>query len=245
MSFQVEVDQYRGPLDLLLHLVRRHEVEVAEVPLAVVVRQFLEEMQRHPASVDDVGEFLEIAGLLVEMKSRSLLPGDEEDNEAPLDDPREDLVRRLLEYKQFRDAAARLEEQARAWRQTYSRVAPAPKSRRDLSSESLREPEMWDLVTAYSRLSQSAEEETAESIVYDEIPTPTLMERFQEQLAASGKVNVSDAFRAAPHRKRIVGLFSAALELVRRKEARAEQSRLFGDVWLLPFVQDAGKQAAS
>ncbi len=108
MNFQVELNSFRGPLDLLLFLVRKHEVEILEIPIAPITEQYLQYLEvLHELKVDDVGEFVELASTLIEIKLRSVLPRSEEVEE-PLEDPRQDLVRRLLEYKEFRDAASML-----------------------------------------------------------------------------------------------------------------------------------------
>src|SRR5687767_3983835 len=103
MNFRVELDVFRGPLDLLLYLVRKHEVEITEIPIAPITEQFVAYLEvLKELAVDDVGEFLDMASTLVEIKSRMLLPNPEE-VEDPLEDPRHDLVERLLEYKKFKD----------------------------------------------------------------------------------------------------------------------------------------------
>ena len=122
MDFLVELEIFAGPLDLLLYLVRRHEVEIAEIPVAPITDQFLEYLTvLEQLDVDAVGDFLEVASTLVEIKSRMLLPhGDE--IEEPLEDPRRELVERLLEYKKFKDAATALEDRSRDWQQRFPRL---------------------------------------------------------------------------------------------------------------------------
>src|SRR5436853_3842161 len=100
MNFRVELEIFRGPLDLLLYLVRKNELEVTEVSISRVTEQFLEHLATlEQMDVDAVGDFLDVASLLIEMKSQQVLPGEEEIADE-LDDPRRELVRRLLEYKQ-------------------------------------------------------------------------------------------------------------------------------------------------
>jgi segregation and condensation protein A len=121
--FRVELDMFRGPLDLLLYLVRKHELEVVEIRIAAITDQFLQFLGViEQIDVNSVGDFLEMASTLIEIKSRMVLPGDEEVVDE-LEDPRQELVRRLLAYKKYRDAASMLEEQGRQWRQRYPRLA--------------------------------------------------------------------------------------------------------------------------
>ena len=132
LSFQVTNDLFRGPIDLLLYLVRRHEVEVTEIALAKVTNQYLEHLEvLKEISIDLVGDFIEVASHLVEIKAKALLPRNEfeevEDSENETD-PRQDLVNRLLLYKKFRDASTLLSDRATEWQNRYSRIADDPVS---------------------------------------------------------------------------------------------------------------------
>ena len=122
MDFRVALDSFRGPLDLLLYLVRKHEVDVTDLPIALVTEQYLAHLEVLTAlDVNSVGDFLDIASTLIEIKSRLVLPrGGEESDE--WDDPRDGLVERLLEYKKYKDAASMLEERSRDWQQHFPRV---------------------------------------------------------------------------------------------------------------------------
>src|SRR5437660_12172100 len=112
MDYQVDLDIFRGPLDLLLFLVKRHEVDICDIPIAKVAEQFLEYLNViQQINVEWAGEFLVMAATLMEIKSRMLLPRVEE-LEAEEDDPRLELVKQLIEYKKYKEAAALLEEQA-------------------------------------------------------------------------------------------------------------------------------------
>ena len=123
MDFRVDLDVFRGPLDLLLYLVRKHEVEITEIPIAPITDQYLEYLDvLQELDCNAVGDFLALASTLIEIKSQQILPrGDEVEDQ--IDDPREELVHRLLEYKQYRDAASILEERSRRWQQHYGRLA--------------------------------------------------------------------------------------------------------------------------
>src|SRR5262249_19521329 len=112
MDYQVDLDVFRGPMDLLLYLVKRHEVDICDIPIAKVAGQFLEYLQvLEMIDVERAGDFLVMAATLMEIKSKLLLPRSDESTEEDAD-PRRELVRQLLEYKKFKEAAARLELQA-------------------------------------------------------------------------------------------------------------------------------------
>ena len=234
-EFRVDLDVYRGPLDLLLYLVRKNEVDIHELPIAPITEQylaFLEVLQE--IDVNAAGDFLEMASTLAELKSRLVLPRADEVQEE-LDDPRRDLVRQLLEYKKYKDAASMLEDRARAWQERFPRLASdLPPRGRELADEPIRDLEIWDLVSAFSRLMRDREALRPASIVYDETPIQVYMRRIHEQLVARGRVAFSELFAQGMHKSSLVSIFLAMMELVRHHGARAEQEHLFGEIWLYP-----------
>ena len=125
-DFRIDLNVFRGPLDLLLYLVRKHEVEIIDIPIATITDQYLEYLAViEQLDVDAVGDFLAMASLLIEIKSQQVLPRSDEIEEE-LEDPRQELVRRLLEYKKYRDAASILEERSRTWQQHYAAAVDRP-----------------------------------------------------------------------------------------------------------------------
>src|SRR5262245_55241837 len=235
MPFQVELTEFRGPLDLLLFLVRKHEVEIADIPIALITDQFLQYLEvLQQLNVDDVGDFIEMASTLMEIKSRSVLPRSDEVEE-PVEDPRQDLVRRLLEYKRFKDAASMLEERSRQWQQHYPRLASdVPDRPRDPAEEPIHEVELWDLVSAFGRILREQAASSPSNIVYDDTPIEVYMQRIHAQLAERGRLPISELFRPYTNRSTLVGLFLATLELVRHHGVHLEQSDLFQEIWILP-----------
>jgi segregation and condensation protein A len=236
MPFRVQLEIFRGPLDLLLYLVRKSELDVSEISLSRVTEQFLDYLTvLEQLDIEAVGDFLDIASALIELKSRALLPGEEEVQDE-LEDPRQDLVRRLLEYKQYRDAASMLEERSREWCQRYPRLA-GDLPGRVLSPEDqpIQEVELWDLVSAFGRvLKEKNSVSGPESIRYDETPIHIYMQRIDERLRREGRTEFTTFFDSTVHKSALVGMFLAVLELVRHHHARAAQMQLFGDIWLEP-----------
>ena len=152
-DFRVELNVFRGPLDLLLYLVRKHELNVEDIPIAEVLDQYMEFLELlEQLSIDDVGDFLELASTLTEIKSRLVLPRVEE-VETEIEDPRDELVQRLLEYKQYRDAAMMLETRARGWGQRHGRQTnDLPPRKIDMAEQHIQDVELWDLVSAMGRI---------------------------------------------------------------------------------------------
>lgn len=236
MNFRVELGIFHGPLDLLLYLVRKEELDVSEIRLSTVVEQYLHYVSiLEQIDIDAVGEFLEVASLLIEMKSQTVLPGEEEVADE-LEDPRQELVKRLLEYKQYRDAASILEERSREWRDRIPRLAnDLPGRNLSLGDQPIQEVELWDLVSAFGRVLKAKHAVASpESIRYDDTPIHVYMQRIDERLRRNGRVAFTSFFDESVHKSKLVGMFLAVLELVRHQHARAAQPDLFGEIWLEP-----------
>jgi len=233
MDFRVQLEQFTGPLDLLLYLVRRQEIDVRDIPIALVAAEFLERLDAGLPDVNAVGDFLELASTLVEMKSQLVLPHGGEESET-WDDPREELVQRLLEYKKYKDAASLLEERSRDWQQRYGRLAPDLDVREvDPAEQPIHEVELWDLVSALGRILRDSQAVRPQAIVYDETPIQTYMRRIHGELARRERIAFSEMFQPGMHKSAIVGIFLAVLELVRHHHVRAEQDDLHSEIWLV------------
>ncbi len=241
MDFRVDLDVFRGPLDLLLYLVRKHEVEIVDIPISLITDQYLEYLAvLEQLDVDAVGDFLAMASTLIEIKSQQVLPRADEVEDA-IEDPREELVRRLLEYKAYRDAASVLEEKSREWQQRYPRIGnDLPPRQRDLAEEPIREVELWDLVSAFGRIIRESQASQPSNIVYDDTPIHVYMSRIVERLDERGQVAFSELFTLGMHKSSMVGIFLSVLELVRHCHVQVEQNQLFGEIWLLPRHDKAG-----
>jgi len=244
MDFRVELDTYRGPLDLLLYLVRKHEVDIVDIPIAEVTEQYLSYLEVLEAlDVNAVGEFLELASTLVEIKSRLVLPHAEEDDE-PIEDARSQLVEQLLEYKRYKDAASMLEERSRQWQMHYARLADdLPPRRVDPGDQPIHEIELWDLVSAFGRIMRDSRASQPASIVYDETPIQVYMQRIHRRLLEHGRVSFSEMFQSGAHKSALIGIFLAILELVRHHSVRTEQIDDHGEIWILPGSRFRAKRS--
>jgi segregation and condensation protein A len=238
MIFRVDLDVFRGPLDLLLYLVRKHELDITQIPLASITEQFLDHLSvLEQLDVNVVGDFLEMASMMIEIKSKLLLPrmDEDEEDETPWDDPREQLVQQLLLYKQYRDAASVLEERGRTWSQCFTRLASdLPGRALDPAEQPIHEVELWDLVSALGRVLRANELTRPTSIVYDETPIQIHMENIHRRLIEEGQVAFSDMFQSGMHKSAMIGVFLALLELVRHHCVQAEQDAMHGEIYLKP-----------
>ena len=235
IDFRVDLNVFRGPLDLLLYLVRKHEVEITDIPIAAITDQYLQYLAvLEQLDVNAVGDFLAVASLLIEIKSQQVLPRSDEVEEE-LEDPRQELVRRLLEYKKYRDAASLLEERGRSWQQRYPRLSTdLTRYQRDPAGEPIHEVELWDLVSAFGRIMRESEAAKPSSIVYDDTPIHVYISRIHARLLEAGRLAFRNLFDPSMHKSTLVGIFLAVLELVRHHHVRLEQNALFGEIWILP-----------
>jgi segregation and condensation protein A len=244
MDFRVALDSFRGPLDLLLYLVKKHEVDVADLPVAAVTEQYLAHLEvLEQLDVDTVGDFIEIATTLLEIKSRLVLPRGGEETEA-WDDPRNGLVERLLEYKKYKDAASMLEERGRDWQQHFARVEnDVPPRQVDPAGQPIQEVELWDLVSAMGRILRESQVVKSATIVYDDTPIQVYMQRIHARLSAQQRAAFSEMFQPGMHKSAMIGVFLAILELSRHHSVRTEQNDLHGEIWLVPGAEfEPGKQ---
>ncbi|EAQ82074.1 segregation and condensation protein A [Blastopirellula marina] len=233
MKFKVDIDVYRGPLDLLLYLVRKHEIDIRDIPIAMVTEQYVIylDILQH-LDVDAAADFLEMASTLVEIKSKLLLPGVDADEEL-IEDPREQLVERLLEYKRFKDAAGLLDDQGRAWNRRFARLSDdLPPRRIDPAQQPIHEVELWDLVSALSRIVRDNKIVQPTSIVYDDTPIRVYMERIHQRIVTEDNVSFTSMFEGQVHKIVIIGLFLAVLELVRHCGVIAQQPEPHGEIYL-------------
>ena len=235
-DYRVSDDLYAGPMDLLLYLARRQEVDVRYVALGKIADDFLELITvLEVLDLDGIGDFLVTASALVEIKARQLIPKQETVDEESEEEPGGDLIRKLLEYRQYRDAAWALEEQAAAWQERYPRLSnDRPTEQRNLAQDAIREVELWDLVSALARVVKRNDVADEQSVKREDIPITVFADRIRSRLTTEPRVPFSDFFEGEKVRGHIVGIFLAILELLRHHQYRAEQPVEYGEIWIMP-----------
>lgn len=235
-DFRVNLDLFRGPLDLLLFLVRKHELEITTLKLASLASQFEEYLEvLKEIDINLVGDFIGTASLLVEMKSNALLPKNEftEEDDSQWQDPRENLVQRLLEYKQYRDAATILGDRGNLWQQRYARLTNDIPSREiSPQDQPIQEIALWDLVSAVGRVLRQHKVPQQQEVIYDDTPIHVYVKQISEKLSSQDHFLFSEIFRPGMHKSSIVGIFLAILELIRHHAVIAEQEGEHGDIRL-------------
>lgn len=221
---------------MLLFLVRRHELDLSEVPLSKVAGQYIEYLEvLKDIEIDAVGDFIDVASLLVEMKSRAVLPRTEVEEDDFAADPRDDLVQRLLLYKKFKDAAVQLEDKGLRWQTRYRRMADdLPPRRTDYSDQQIVDVELWDLVSAFGRVLRDNLPKPEANIIYDETPIQVYMQRIHHRLVKEHQVSFNSLFEEGMHKSAMVGIFLAILELTRHHNVNTRQGNLHSDILVVP-----------
>ena len=232
-DYKVALDVYNGPLDLLLFLIRREEVDIHDIPISRVLGQFVESIELiKELDPEMVGDFLVLAATLMEIKSRMLLPTpppEEDDDE--IADPRLELVHQLLEYKKFKDAARALdraaEEQARKHPRSPA-IAPLPADEVELDNL-----DIWNLFDAFNRiLEQTGKRNEVRHIEIDDTPITLHADDILDSIDHAGGAKKFEEIFAGRDKPEMIGLFLALLELIRQHRITVRQDKPFGTIWL-------------
>lgn len=228
-EYRVSLDSFDGPLDLLLYLVKHDEVDIYDIPLERLTRPYLEYLdQARELDVPLAGEFIVMAANLLYLKSRALLPKEVqppgEDTEE--DDPRGDLIRQLIEYKKFKDAAAHLSESEAS---RSLRFSPRPGCPRGAGGELPLELKTADLVAAFERVLARA---TPGRIMDDRWTVSEKIADLRGVIQPGNVLRFSELFRQGASREELIATFLAILELMKTREFRASQNGFLGDIEL-------------
>ena len=229
MTTRVQLEIFEGPLDLLLHLIKKNEVSITDIPVAMITEQYLATLEvMQTLNLDVAGEFLVMAATLIHIKSRMLLPlTDAEEDEEEGADPREELVRRLLEYQRFKDAADQLERREVLTRDVFVRsVAPAE----EVPAPGFREVSVFELLTALKQVLDRLPKDVVHEVMLDKITVREKMTLLLDHLRAQGKTLFESLFAEVKTRMEVVVTFLAMLELVKVRAIRIFQEEATGPI---------------
>ena len=228
-DYRVGLDIYNGPLDLLLYLIREKELDIHDIPIAGIAEQFLEHLDVvERIDVDRAGDFLLMAATLMLIKSRTLLPDPVEDDEHDEElDPRTDLVRQLLEYKKFKDAAYGLSESERLRDLRFEGGLEGPVDTGPDAGKLLADVGVGDLLLAFERMMRETLAEVDHQVFREELPLRAVEDRIVAQLAAAsgGAVPFRELFGERRDRLYIVSVFLCLLEMLKRKRIEVSRGR--------------------
>jgi segregation and condensation protein A len=230
--YTVRLEAFEGPLDLLLHLIRKNELDIMDIPIALITEQYLEYMKlMKELNLDVAGDYLLMASTLLHIKSKMLLPVSQEEEEEGGEDPRAELVRRLLEYQKFRDAAGDLDRRPLKGRDIFVRAVPPDPQ--ELQEEGKMEVSLFDLLEALRQVLARVRPEAVHEVMLEPV---TVEERVQEILSLLQREKRSIAFHSLfgerVSRRMIVVTFLAILELVKMKQIRLFQMAPFETIRL-------------
>jgi segregation and condensation protein A len=233
LDWRVSLEVFEGPLDLLLYLIKKSEVDIYHIEIGKITDQYLSYIdQIQQMDLELAGDFLVMAATLVYIKSRTLLPEDQQlpEEEAEEADPRWELIRQLVEYKKFKEAAGELGERADLRSRIYHREAVTDKPKPP-APDSLGKVGVFDLVTAFQKVLQRAREREGFREVYeDKYTVSQKIDMILDLVEREPRVRFSHLFNDMTSRAEIVVTFLALLELIRLKQLRCEQAEAFGDI---------------
>jgi segregation and condensation protein A len=232
-ALAIRLDNFEGPLDLLLHLIRKHEVNIYDIPIALITRQYLDAIQLlQELNLDIAGEFLVMAATLIHIKSKTLLPrpetaagigGDEED-------PRDALVRRLLEHQRFKAAAELLHEReelrAAQWQRPDERVAAIAGD----EYEPELEVDLFSLLTAFQAVVERAKQRPRVLLPAEQLPIEVRIDQLLARLSETEACGFEELFADVDDRSGLIVTFLALLEMIRLKLVRVFQAGSFGPI---------------
>jgi segregation and condensation protein A len=232
-EYRVNLDIYNGPLDLLLYLIKRDELDIQDIPIARITEQYLHYVEMlKQLDPNLAGEFLVMAASLVEIKSRMLLPTHgavEDEGEDLAIDPREELVRQLLEYKAFKDAAHDLSDAAEVQAMRYPR-RPADLAEQGEDFE-LEDLQIWDLFDAFRKVLDAIGQISAHhQVIVDDTPQALYREDLLDRLRRDGALPFRRIFEGRESRAEVIGLFLALLELCKLRRIRVCQTKPAADI---------------
>jgi segregation and condensation protein A len=237
-EYKVRLEIFEGPLDLLLYLIKRDELDIYDISLERITRQYLEYLQAFKElNIDVAGEFVVMAANLIYLKSRSLLPVDQQPPEEDVeeDDPRWDLIRQLIEYKKFKEAAAQLQARELEQERTFARIGEPM----TMASAPLRlgEVGIFQLINAFQNVLKRLDaKEDLREIFGENFTVSDKIEWILTRIAGGESLRFSELFAQIASRVEIVVTFLALLELIRLKQVRAVQQNVFEEIEIVPIA---------
>ncbi|HEX5070236.1 MAG TPA: segregation/condensation protein A [Vicinamibacterales bacterium] len=230
-DYPIRLQMFEGPLDLLLHLIKKNELNVYDIPISLITQQYLDYLDlMQELNLDVAGEFLVMAATLIHIKSRMLLPRPDPSQEDPAEDPREALVRRLLEHQRFKAAAELLHEKeiqrSAMWHRPDGRVAEVVGE----APEPEIEVDLFSLMAAFRQVLERARQRPKVMLPPEQMPIETRIEQLLARLSETDACGFEDLFADVQTRAGMIVTFLALLEMIRLKQVRVYQQGNFGAI---------------
>ncbi len=230
-DYRVKLEIFEGPIDLLLYLIRKNHFDIFDIPIAVITEQYLEYLNvMKTLNLDVAGEFLVMSASLMGIKSKMLLPREEEKSEEE-QDPRSELVQRLLEYQRYKSAAEELERRSHLGWHTFKReTLPEELSQ----SEEVIEASIFELIDAFKKVLEKYPSYAVQEIARDRITVAQKIDELMERLKNVEVIQFNELFKENIELSEIIATFLALLELIRLKLLKIIQPQQFGTIWIYP-----------
>jgi segregation and condensation protein A len=231
MTYKVKLEIFEGPLDLLLYLIKKNEVNIHDIPIADVTEQYLQYLDlMQMLDLNIAGEFLVMAATLMHIKSKMLLPQEELSQMQEEEDPRQELVRKLLEYKRFKEAASKLQDMEKTHKETFTRPTQEDVSEGAEPEEKYFEASIFDLITAFTKVLKEVPKQAFYEVIKDEVTVAEKMHEIFHLLVKNPALSFFGLFKDALNKIEIIATFLALLELIRMKDIVVRQDKAFGDI---------------
>ncbi|MCK5451699.1 MAG: segregation/condensation protein A [Candidatus Omnitrophica bacterium] len=233
MAYKVKLNIFEGPLDLLLFLIKKDKIDIYDIPISDVTSQYLDYLElMKMLDLEIAGEFLVIAATLIHIKSKMLLPKEDTDpDEVEENDPREELLKRLLEYKKYKDASDQLRGLQEESRSMFVRHG-AGMSEKIVSDDGTEyfEASLFDLISSFKKVLTKVSKETFHSVVKDQFSVDDRMHEIYHLLAKRSKILFSLLFENAGSKDEVIVIFLSILELMKRREIFVVQNSCFDEI---------------
>jgi segregation and condensation protein A len=241
--YTIRTESFEGPFDLLLHLIKKNEVDIYNIPIAAITRQYLEYLDvMKELNLDVAGDFLVMASTLIQIKSRMLLPlpTDDESGEEEYDDPRAELVRRLLEYSRYKEAAVSLSQRELLERDVFLRRSAASELEGFREAGETMEVELFELIEAFRRILASVPAESFHEVDAEGLNIADRINELLLLLQGMDSAAFEELFIGDATKEQVIVTFLAILELCRLNMVRLTQAQSFGTILVVPTLIDAG-----
>jgi len=229
MGYEIKLDIFEGPLDLLLFLIKKNEIDIYNIPIALITEQYLEYLDKmRSLNLDLAGEYLLLAATLLHIKSKTLLPVEEDDHDEDEPDPRAELVRQLLEYQIYKEAASQLDTRPLLDRDVFTRSVMAEALSDPDDQEMAIELSVFDLVDAFYKIVSTMEKGELLEIDMEKMSLAERMNEIMDNLAEKRNLTFMELLGEHANRRMLIYTFLAILELMRQRMIRIYQASSFG-----------------
>lgn len=238
-KYQIKLEIFEGPFDLLLHFIKKEKLNIYDIPISKITKDYLEYLNlMKTLDIDIASEFLVMAAYLLSLKSRMLLPQQKKENSAESEeqDPKTELANRLLEYQKYKEAAQELQEKFLKQQQIVTKAHPIDKD--TIQEDEVLDIDLYALATSFINLLKKEESVAPMEIVACESTVFHRMEEIENILKTDGKVSFFALLKGSLKKIDLIVTLLALLELIRLRKIAAKQEKAFADIWIFPISEE-------